>query len=580
MATIASGYSFYTIVSDGTTDTYPLNFALGELKRTYVRVYVDGEVAGGGAQIYRQIEDVPGETGMVRVLGGIVPAGGRVNFQRIVPKDMLIHRYNNGSILDYPSLDESHDQLMMAMHEVLDGIGLKNVFTDINMNGFKITNIYTDLDDPNSIATVGSLGPYRKDAADSATAAAASAVNAYGEYQNAKTERILAEAQRGLAQQAVSEAQQAASEAQASAADADTSEASALAAAAAALASATEAANKLQELINAGMPVPIGMMAPFPVNRQPSGWAVVMGQTLQRTVYPQAVAFLTGDDTTPSFTLPDLRGEFVRGADLGRGVDSGRVIGSPQGDAIRNIAGVVGGTFYLTNDAQTHPTDPFAAFATPSTQILGSNNGAARCVNFDASRVVPTANENRPRNVALVWCIKLANHPVDVTQADINSVLAALNTMAQAVNPNNGKYNNYRIISTPRQTFAAGVLSNIITTGTNSGDLHVTPNSGYLGWTIQESGTYRFDLHFPIAENGTVKGSAYIYLKRNRSGAVSDVETLLFGLPTNEYVWLYPYMCAVSKCQAGDIMYFAMQIEDTTASASAGNGYATITRIR
>ena len=178
MATIASGYSFYTIVSDGTTDTYPLNFALGELKRTYVRVYVDGEVDGGGAQIYRQIEDVPGETGMVRVLGGVVPAGGRVNFQRIVPKDMLIHRYNNGSILDYPSLDESHDQLMMAMHEVLDGIGLKNVFTDINMNGFKITNIYTDLNDPNSVATVGSLGPYRDDAAASATAAAASATEA------------------------------------------------------------------------------------------------------------------------------------------------------------------------------------------------------------------------------------------------------------------------------------------------------------------------------------------------------------------------------------------------------------------
>lgn len=157
---------------------------------------------------------------------------------------------------------------------------------------------------------------------------------------------------------------------------------------------------------------------------------------------------------------------------------------------------------------------------------------------------------------------------------------AALAALLLVVSPDIGKYNTYRIINTPGQTFATGVLSNIITTGTNSGDLNVIPNSGYLGWTIQESGTYRFDFHLPILEDGTVKVYANIYLKRNRSGAVSNAETLLFGLPTNESVWLYPYMCAVSECQAGDIMYFAMQVENTIASASAGLGYATITRIR
>jgi hypothetical protein len=54
------------------------------------------------------------------------------------------------------------------------------VFTDINMNGYKLTNIFTDPDDPTSIATVGALGPYRQDALDAAIAAADSALEALG----------------------------------------------------------------------------------------------------------------------------------------------------------------------------------------------------------------------------------------------------------------------------------------------------------------------------------------------------------------------------------------------------------------
>lgn len=178
MTTAASGYSFYSIPGDGATDTFPLQFALGVLKLAYVLVYVDGEVDGEGAQVYRQIESVPGDSGMIKVLGDVVPSGVNINFQRVVPKDLLIHLYANGSVLDYPSLDESHQQLAMMMHEVLDGVGLKNVFTDINMNGFKITNIYTDLDDPDSVATVGSLGTYRADALAAAAAAEVSRTNA------------------------------------------------------------------------------------------------------------------------------------------------------------------------------------------------------------------------------------------------------------------------------------------------------------------------------------------------------------------------------------------------------------------
>ncbi|AAS96625.1 hypothetical protein [Nitratidesulfovibrio vulgaris] len=149
-----------------------------------------------------------------------------------------------------------------------------------------------------------------------------------------------------------------------------------------------------------------------------------------------------------------------------------------------------------------------------------------------------------------------------------------------ALSPEVGKYNNYRITTAAGQALANGVLSNILTTGPNSGNLNVTPDSGDLGWTIQESGTYRFDLQLPLMESGTLQGFASIFLKRNRAGSVTNVDNLLVGLPTNEAVWLYPYMHSVCECQAGDIMYFTVQANGTTAGIHASSGWATITRIR
>ena len=102
----------------------------------------------------------------------------------------------------------------------------------------------------------------------------------------------------------------------------------------------------------------------------------------------------------------------MRGWDDGRGIDSGRVLGSAQGDAIRNITGSI--------DTGSHNGQQLFDEATATGALAisrrqwkkwtgdsgdGGNNPAA--FDFDASRVVPTAAENRPRNIALLACIKI-----------------------------------------------------------------------------------------------------------------------------------------------------------------------------
>ncbi|MBN6081274.1 phage tail protein [Aggregatibacter actinomycetemcomitans] len=160
----------------------------------------------------------------------------------------------------------------------------------------------------------------------------------------------------------------------------------------------------------------VGEVAFFARTTPPSGWLKANGAAVSRTTYAALFAaigttFGAGDGRT-TFNLPDLRGEFLRGLDDGRNVDGGRRLGSSQGDAIRNITGKfwsefssykyiittnADGVFNLTeNDGRP---DTFKGDV--------ANYGVLnKKVEFNASRVVPTAHENRPRNIALLACIK------------------------------------------------------------------------------------------------------------------------------------------------------------------------------
>ncbi len=160
----------------------------------------------------------------------------------------------------------------------------------------------------------------------------------------------------------------------------------------------TEASTKLKLDINDI----VGIPQPWPQATAPDGWLKCNGQSFDKNRYPRLA------QVYPSGVLPDLRGEFIRGWDDGRGVDAVRALLSTQGDAIRNITGGVstgaaqfdgfGGAFFESGQRIS-----YVASGTTT-----NNLGASDDFSFDASRIVPTANENRPRNIAFNYIVRAA----------------------------------------------------------------------------------------------------------------------------------------------------------------------------
>ena len=75
--------------------------------------------------------------------------------------------------------------------------------------------------------------------------------------------------------------------------------------------------------------MPVGVPVPWPSATPPAGWLKCNGAAFTAAQYPKlAQAF-------PALILPDLRGEFIRGWDDGRGVDGGRVVLTGQSQSVQ-----------------------------------------------------------------------------------------------------------------------------------------------------------------------------------------------------------------------------------------------------
>ena len=123
------------------------------------------------------------------------------------------------------------------------------------------------------------------------------------------------------------------------------------------------------------------------------------GASFSSTLYPKLAKVY------PDLKLTDLRSEFIRGADDGRGVDTGRALLSSQGDAIRNITGKFLGYDYGA-DSKSSWGGAFTYISTAGNTASAGTGGGEVNTTFDASLVVPTASENRPRNVAFNYLVR------------------------------------------------------------------------------------------------------------------------------------------------------------------------------
>lgn len=168
----------------------------------------------------------------------------------------------------------------------------------------------------------------------------------------------------------------------------------------------------LQNLgLGEGSALPVGVPVPWPSATPPTGWLKCNGAAFSAEEYPELAKVY------PTNKLPDLRGEFIRGWDDERGVDSGRTLLSAQGDAIRNITGGFGqlrvnseinaivdvqsvsGAFYGGTSVRNNIN---VSMTYANDRIIRQD------VNFSAANVVPTANENRPRNIAFNYIVRAA----------------------------------------------------------------------------------------------------------------------------------------------------------------------------
>jgi microcystin-dependent protein len=150
--------------------------------------------------------------------------------------------------------------------------------------------------------------------------------------------------------------------------------------------------------------LPAGAIAHFAMNTPPTGWLKANGAIISRTTYAALFAAIgttygAGDGTT-TFRLPDLRGEFLRGWDDGRGVDTARSLGSAQADALQSHDHR---TLHMASFNKWGYGDGVDDIYINTTIVGGSQlQWSKTSPPYNAS----TGTETRPRNIALLVCIK------------------------------------------------------------------------------------------------------------------------------------------------------------------------------
>ena len=184
--------------------------------------------------------------------------------------------------------------------------------------------------------------------------------------------------------------------------------------------------------------IPVGSILVYPSEQVPHGYLPCDGREISKKTYPLLYDLIKGTwgETETTFYLPDLRGQFIRGWDNGEGVDpdsgadSMRKFGSEQDDALQghshnviscskngNHSHMVGSKnqdrlysniFYSTynyKDMQNYGSDTTNYYTNEAgthehTIVIGPPSNST----YQKVRI---STETRPKNVALMFCIKV-----------------------------------------------------------------------------------------------------------------------------------------------------------------------------
>ncbi|EFA3610708.1 tail fiber protein [Escherichia coli] len=145
-----------------------------------------------------------------------------------------------------------------------------------------------------------------------------------------------------------------------------------------------------------GSALPVGVPVPWPSATPPTGWIKCNGAPFSAQEYPElAKAY-------PTNKLPDLRGEFIRGWDDGRGIDTGRALLSIQSDEVRKLALKYWGPASIGSPSKTFALSESAGGGLYTDGISQASGGITNAFQL------PGGSETRPRNIAFNYIVRAA----------------------------------------------------------------------------------------------------------------------------------------------------------------------------
>ncbi|AXK55937.1 phage tail protein [Pseudomonas protegens] len=185
---------------------------------------------------------------------------------------------------------------------------------------------------------------------------------------------------------------------------------------------------EIESIVAQSSSLPVGSMVAFPRASVPPGFLEIDGSVQSIAAYPDLAAYLgtsfnKGDEGAGNFRLPESRGEFLRGWDHGRGVDAGRGLGSWQADEFKSH-------FHTTNNTSYVGSDP--------TLWVYGDAGSGSITPPSVQTNTAGGIETRPRNLAVMWCIKAWNAPINQGNIDV-AALAPLAAQATEINQGTAK---------------------------------------------------------------------------------------------------------------------------------------------